>query len=458
MARISRVAMNNDDPYVLETTRIKEPPRTFAGQLRQLGPGFVLSASIVGSGELIATTTLGAKAGFVTLWVILVSCAVKVTIQLEFGRHTIQTGEPAMLAFNRLPGPRFGKASWAIWAWLIVQPAKIIQVGGIVGGVALILNLVFPAITVGVWAWVSATVVALLVSYERYAFIERFSLLLIAAFTLLTLVCVGFVQLTPYAMTWSDLIGGLQLKLPPATVVLALAAFGLTGVGGDEIMHYTYWLIEKGYAASTGPRRDDDSAWRTRARGWIRVMYLDAILSMVVYTVVTAAFYLLGAAVLHSRGTIPEGFSMVETLSSMYTETLGPWARSIFLAGALVVLFSTLFSALAAWTRVFSDAFGRIGLIDFDNPVARRRSIVVLAWFFPLSWCSAFLLYREPVSMVVIGGIITSVILLLVVFAALHFRFARDNPIRPGLCYDIAFMTSVLSIIALAVYGVVKLC
>lgn len=448
--------MNNDDPYVLDTSRIKDPPRTLAGQLRQLGPGFVLSASIVGSGELIATTTLGAKAGFVTLWVILVSCAVKVAIQLEFGRHTIQTGEPAIQAFDRLPGPRLGKAGWAVWIWLIMQLAKMVQVGGIVGTVALILNFVFPTVSVGVWAWTAATVVALLVSYESYFFIERFSLLLIAAFTLLTLASVGFVQLTPYAMTWSDIIGGLELKLPPTAVVLALAAFGLTGVGGDEIMHYTYWLIEKGYAASTGPRRDDD-AWRDRARGWIRVMYLDAILSMVVYTVVTAAFYLLGAAVLHARGTIPEGFSMVETLSSMYTETLGPWARGIFLAGAFVVLFSTLFSALAAWTRVFSDAFGRIGLIDFDNPVARRRSIARLAWFFPLAWCALFLFYRKPVSMVVIGGIITSVILLLVVFAALHFRFARDNPIRPGRCYDIAFMTSVLSILALAVYGVVKL-
>jgi manganese transport protein len=448
--------MNNDDPYVLDTSRIKDPPRTLAGQLRQLGPGFVLSASIVGSGELIATTTLGAKAGFVTLWVILLSCAVKVAIQLEFGRHTIQTGEPAIQAFDRLPGPRLGKAGWAVWIWLIMQLAKMVQVGGIVGTVALILNFVFPTVSVGVWAWTAATVVALLVSYESYFFIERFSLLLIAAFTLLTLASVGFVQLTPYAMTWSDIIGGLELKLPPTAVVLALAAFGLTGVGGDEIMHYTYWLIEKGYAASTGPRRDDD-AWRDRARGWIRVMYLDAILSMVVYTVVTAAFYLLGAAVLHARGTIPEGFSMVETLSSMYTETLGPWARGIFLAGAFVVLFSTLFSALAAWTRVFSDAFGRIGLIDFDNPVARRRSIARLAWFFPLAWCALFLFYRKPVSMVVIGGIITSVILLLVVFAALHFRFARDNPIRPGRCYDIAFMTSVLSILALAVYGVVKL-
>ena len=80
-------------------------------------------------------------------------------------------------------------------------------------------------------------------------------------------------------------------------------------------MHYNYWLIEKGYARKTGPPRPGDPAWARRARGWIRVMYLDALASMVVYTVVTAAFYVLGAAILHHRGEIPKGFEMVKTLS-----------------------------------------------------------------------------------------------------------------------------------------------
>ena len=46
-----------------------EPPRGFFSSLKYLGPGLILSAAIVGSGELIATTALGAKAGFAVLWV-----------------------------------------------------------------------------------------------------------------------------------------------------------------------------------------------------------------------------------------------------------------------------------------------------------------------------------------------------------------------------------------------------
>ena len=106
--------------YALDPQDVREPPRTFRGKLKELGPGFILSAAIVGSGELIATTTLGAKAGFVAFWVILVSCLVKVTLQMEFGKHAIYSGQTIMTAFNELPGPRWGKANWSIWTWLFI--------------------------------------------------------------------------------------------------------------------------------------------------------------------------------------------------------------------------------------------------------------------------------------------------------------------------------------------------
>ncbi len=45
------------DPYHLDAAGIREPPSGWRRSFTHLGPGLVLSASIVGSGELIATTT-----------------------------------------------------------------------------------------------------------------------------------------------------------------------------------------------------------------------------------------------------------------------------------------------------------------------------------------------------------------------------------------------------------------
>src|SRR6187431_1706035 len=103
------------DKYIITEKTIKEPPVSFSKRLKFLGPGFILSASIVGSGELIATTILGAKAGFIAFWVIIVSCLVKVAIQIEFGKKAILSGQTPMTSFSNLPGPSFKKGNWAVW-------------------------------------------------------------------------------------------------------------------------------------------------------------------------------------------------------------------------------------------------------------------------------------------------------------------------------------------------------
>lgn len=445
------------DPYILHKDNVLDPPPGFLKKLKFLGPSLILSASIVGSGELIATTTLGAKAGFVTFWVILVSCLVKVAVQMEMGKHTILSGETAMQAFNKLPGPRIRGTRWSVWLVLGIMLIKLLQLGGIVGGVAIILNMVFPMLSVASGAFLVAIVVALMTFKGYYKFIERISIVLIALFILFTFMALYFLNFTEYTLMWSDIQTGLTFQLPAAVVVVAIGAFGITGVGADEIIHYNYWCLEKGYASYTGPY-EDTPEWTKRARGWIRVMHLDALVAMFIYTVVTAAFYLLGAAVLHAQDRIPEGYEMIESLSMMYTESIGPEAKPVFLLGSFMVLFSTLFAALAAWTRQYSDMFGQIGWIDFFQMKQRLRSISILAFVMPLLWASLFVFIKLPVLMVISGGIVGSVLLLLVVFATLHFRYRRTLPaFAPSKLYDTILLISVLAIVWVAVYGLYQL-
>ncbi|NOR76120.1 MAG: divalent metal cation transporter [Draconibacterium sp.] len=447
------------DPYKRTHDGIKPAPTSFFGKLKYLGPGFVLSASVVGSGELISTTTLVAKAGFVTFWVIIISCFVKVAIQLEFGKQAIRTGETVMTSLNRLGGPRFGKnkVNWSLWTWLFLWLFKPLQLGGIIGGVAIILNMAFPVVSIYWFAVIVGIVVASMVFKGYYFFIEKVSIVLMLLFTGFTIVAVFMLQNTDFAFVLDDVIEGVRFKLPAATVGFAIAAFGLTGVGGDEIVAYNYWCLEKGYARFTGPY-EDSAEWRQRAKGWIKVMNIDAILSMVIYTLVTAAFYLLGAAVLYQRGEIPAGFEMIETLSKMYTGAYGPWAKSFFLFGSFMVLFSTLFSALAARTRIFSDLFGQVGWIDFFNLKQRKRTIAITAWVFPLLWVIALVWVRLPVVMVTIGGIITFFMLLIIVYAGLHFRYKQKQyGLESSKFYDIALWVSCVVIFMVGLYGAVSL-
>ena len=453
----SAAAAAAKDPYALHASLVQEPPTSFFGALPYIGPGFILSASIVGSGELIATTIVGAKAGFVLMWFIIFSCLVKVAVQLEFGKHAISSGESTMASLNQLPGPRLGSASWSIWTWLFLMIFKMMQVGGIVGGVVIALYEFFPGFAEMpqrvIVSYAVAWSVALLVFRGYYLLIEKASLVMIGAFTLFTLASLVALQRTEFAISMQNMIDGLIPSIPTdqAIIFAAIGAFGITGVGGDEIMAYNYWLIEKGYAAYTGPK-DDSSAWEQRAKGWIRVMYWDALLAMLAYTAMTVMFYLLGAAVLNRQGLVPESGDLIKTLGMMYTQSLGPWARSIFVVGAIVVLYSTLFAALAAWTRLFADAFGRVGMYQFENPKSRSFAIALLAWAIPTIWATLFLFMGKPALMVILGGTSTVVILLIVVFAALWFRYRRlDQRLLPTKAYDGWLWLSSIAIAVVAI-------
>ena len=451
--------MQANDPYALDDSKILEAPTTLSGSLRHLGPGFILSASIVGSGELVATTQLGANAGFVAMWVILVSCLVKVALQLEFGKRAIMTGETTFTSFNTLPGPKFGRAHFSIWTWLLLMVFKFLQVGGIVGLVAVLLHMAIPGIELLVWLWVVVASVAAIVFSGYYRILELLSILMIGLFTLFTLVSLVALQYTDAAIGIKEVLAGLTFSIPPGEgmLLLVIGAFGITGVGGDEIMHYNYWLIEKGYAAHSG-RDDGSDAWERRARGWIRVMYIDAIFAMLVYTVVTVAFFLLGSALLHGKGVFNEGGQIfLVNLSRLYTETLGEWSAPLFYFGAFVVLFSTAFSALGAWTRQFTDAFGQIGILNFANLKERRLWIGGLAWVIPIIWGVVYLSFKNPVWMVFVGGFVTSIILLVVLFAAIVFKSRRrGSVIRTGRSYEAAFWLSAAMILFVGIWSVTQ--
>jgi Mn2+/Fe2+ NRAMP family transporter len=124
------------DPYSYHAADIEEPPATLAGILRRIGPGMLLTASIVGTGELIATTRLGADVGYVMLWAIIVSCVVKTIVQAVWGRYTIATGETGLTAMNHFPGPRAMRVNWVVWAWGLMIALALTISGAVYAGVA----------------------------------------------------------------------------------------------------------------------------------------------------------------------------------------------------------------------------------------------------------------------------------------------------------------------------------
>jgi Mn2+/Fe2+ NRAMP family transporter len=464
------------DPYALSHDAIQQPPPTLGLALRQIGPGLILAGSIVGTGELIATTHLGAKAGFALLWLVIVSCFIKVFVQIELGRYAISSGETTLTTFRRLPGP----GMLLVWWWLIMMLTTQTQLGAMVGGVGQAFHMAMPAVSpwfaecVGglntaagaylaqrpelPWATLIALATAVLLASGSYRLVERGTTLLVVMFTFATVVCVVLLPATEHPFGWGEVASGLSFQVPAVAVMAAFTMFGITGVGASELVAYPYWCIEKGYARSVGPRGHSDD-WALRARGWMRVMRLDAWVSMLVYTVATLAFYVLGAAVLHAETAgvgLPNTVGgMLKVLSRMYVPIMGESAAVWFIVlGAFAVLYSTLFAATAGNSRMLTD-FLRV------NQFVRLASHEDRLWWvrrfcigFPFLGLLLFVGIADPTLMVMIGGFIQAVTLPMIAAAAVYLRYRRtDRRITSGLVWDVLLWLSMLGLFATALYG-----
>jgi len=582
------VSSTADDP-----SQHRTPPSTVLGILRRIGPGMILAGSIVGSGELIATTRTGAEAGFTLLWLIIVGCVIKVFVQIELGRYTIVNGRTTLAALNTVPGPRFAlplgnasaKGNWITWFWLLMFLATIGQLGGIVGGVgqamaismpltdegrtynqvvaetiafktktaqlrhidayvkeargasdkdrAVIANLeqdlallidkphvkqvraeerlkavekelaalssggkpVDPAILETtrqriadldaeaaklkasiaqvtpptksnddkIWATILGVITSVVLVAGRYRFIEIVSIILVATFTVVTLGNLLALQtFGEWAVRGRDIAEGLSFKLPSTgdggaslsggnPLSTALAAFGIIGVGASELMAYPYWCIEKGYAKWTG-RPDGSASWIGRATGWLRVMKWDAWSSMVLYTLATIAFYLLGAAILNRTGLHPSNDELIPTLTNMYEPVFGRHAPILFLTGAIAVLYSTYFSASAANARQAADVIDAFGIKRLDDR-GRRAWVRFFSGLFPLVCVVIYWVFPKPVTLVLVSGVMQALLLPMLGVAALYFRYKQcDAALKPSLAWDLMLWLSFAGFFVVGAY------
>ena len=503
------------DPYSRSEETFREPPQKLGSVLKHLGPGMILLGAIVGSGELIMTTKLGAEAGFFMLWLVFVSCFGKFVVQAELTRHTISSGKTFLQVFCNLPGPRFqrpdwlslewlsivvvlfftglgvytllgerrtalselgiggavvvgalisatviaanrrrGKpglfrvetnnpaptVNWFMCLWLITSLLFFINGGAILGGAGQALQLAFPDLLGASgstkWAVISAMVCGAILISGRYSVLERISLGLVGTFTATTIACTILLQWTGFAVTPEDLVEGLSLTFPSplatGVALTALAMYAGTGIAWGEMCSYTYFCVEKGYARFTGANVPGPE-WSRRARGWIRVMYTDVLLALGIYTVGTVCFYLLGATILNRMEVNPEGPKTLATLSLVYTESLGSWAATLFVVGSFVVLFSTVLSGAAGFSRLIADTFGILGFYDPGDYPARLKMIRILVVVSLGLYSFSYSLFENPPLMLMISSMIAVFMYPIQGLGALYLRYRDvDKRILPG--------------------------
>ena len=412
----------------VEDDQVRSPPRSARGIAKYLGPSFAIVAVTIGSGELIATTLTGAEAGIVVLWFLVLSLIVKVGIQYQFSKYGLIEGKTPHEVFDEVPGQIFGH-SWAWWwmvfFWLVVNN---IQYMGVFFGAGVLLHYLTAQTIPIALALPITLVLAVYPSLKGYDFVEDFATVIVLGLTVITVAAAVLSFNTPYALTTEEMINGLSFNLPTGGATALFAAVGITGIAANELVGYATYVQETGYGLLAGSRTSE--GWKSRMEGWLRVMKVDVIVSVILVVIITVAFLIVGASVIAGLGEYPSGPELGVFLANAYGELFGPIGYWILLVGGFFALYSTVFGQTQVVAVVWPD-----WLLDtqvgekLEERIGEDGISTVVTIALPIVWYLGGYIQGAITPLIVLGGILFTITYIPeIITAAWTLRNEQDQP------------------------------
>jgi Mn2+/Fe2+ NRAMP family transporter len=320
----------------LETT--KKAPASLRAKLRFMGPGVVLAALAIGSGELVLTPRSGAQYGFVLLWVPILAIVYKAAFSEGLARLTIASGDDVFRAFDWLPGPRH----WAQYFIILVFSLDMIGYGGIALAVGSALVGLFPGLDIRLAALCATALVPVLLYTGSYPFFEK----VVVAMCAVLLAGVVY-TLFQVPLPAGQIARGLVPRIPHGSIATIMGLMGWIGAGTTTLL-YSSWINEK-----IGKAHSEQDF-----RRWLSTMRIDCVVSYALMLAVSFSFLAMGVATLHAQSIVPEKRQIMSTLSRMLDSA--PRGRETFLIAGFFALFSTVVSCMDGKSRAIASILAGI--------------------------------------------------------------------------------------------------
>ncbi|WP_343233500.1 Nramp family divalent metal transporter [Streptomonospora sp. PA3] len=349
---------------------------------RLIGPGIVVAATGVGSGDLVASLVAGERFGYALLWAVVLGCIVKIALAEATGRWHLASGRTI---FD-------GWRSMGLWTFVFFGPYVVLW-GFVYGATAmsasaLPLQALFPAVPLWVFAVLAGISGLGFVWFNRYPALER------AMTVLIGVLFVTVVGLAIYLLPdLGEMATGLVPTAPPDSLFYTLGLIG--GVGGTITMAcYGFWVNAKG--------------WRDSR--WIRMMRLDNRVAYITTGVFVVAMLIVGAELLHTAQiALAEGDEGLLMLGEVLRDRFGTFVSVVFLIGFFAAAYSSLLGVWHGVSLMFADFVGNIrGLTE--RPVEEREA----SWEFRgyLLWLTfppmLLLLLGKPITLIIAYGVLGS--------------------------------------------------
>jgi Mn2+/Fe2+ NRAMP family transporter len=354
--------------------------------LELAGPGLVVAAAGIGSGDVVAASVAGANYGVVLLWALLIGAFFKFVLTEGIARWQLATGLTALEGWAAYL-PKWVTIYFALFllVWTAAVTAALTNATGL--GMA---NLTGGAIPQAWGAVLHSLVGAALVFLGGYKKFEILVKTLVGVMAFAILACA--------ALTFSDPVGVVRGSLVPTVPagggMYVLSLIG--GIGGSiTMLSYNYWMREEGISGERYLRY---------VRGDIGIAYVfTAMFGMAIVLIANQAFFQPGVAITDSQA-VP---LMAQTLGDILGP-LGAWAYSI---GFWAAVFASLLGVWQSVPYLYADFYGIVKKLP---PEERRKVVEVTSkpYRLALLWVSLvpipFAFTGRPIAVIVTYTIVGS--------------------------------------------------
>jgi Mn2+/Fe2+ NRAMP family transporter len=350
------------------------------------GPGLVVAATGIGSGDVVSATVGGARYGVVLLWAIAAGAFFKFVLQEGIARWQLATGKTAVEGWAEyLP-------AWVKWyfgvyliIWTVSVSASLTNATGL--GMA---NLTGGALSQSWGAVAHSLLGGILIYFGGYNSFERLMKILVGVMGFSILICAIFMLGEPLPA----LKGLLMPTIPAGSGTYVLSLIG--GVGGSiTMLSYNYWMREENMRGS---------GFLSFVRGDIAIAYLfTAIFGGSIMLIANDAFFVQGQALTNAQA-VPK---MAEALGNV----LGTFGRIAFSVGFWAAVFASLLGVWQSVPYLYADLFG---IVTKMSPAQRQEAVKVtstpyrLALLFITLVPLPFAFTGQPIQVVITYTIVSS--------------------------------------------------
>lgn len=313
--------------------------------LKLAGPGLVVAATGIGSGDVVAASVGGARYGVILLWAIAVGAFFKYVLNEGIARWQLATGKTALEGWaEHLPA--WVKVYFGVYLvlWTVFVTAALTNATGL--GLNNLTQGRIPQSWGGVFHGLFGFVFVLLGGYGGF---EKLMKTLVGVMGFSILVCAALTFHDPPAV----LMGTFVPTIPQGAGLYVLSIIG--GIGGSVTMlSYNYWMREE---KMSGPEQ------LGYVRGDIAIAYLfTALFGMAIMMTANQAFYVPGVPISNAQA-VPK---MAEMLGSI----LGTFGRVAYSVGFWAAVFASLLGVWQSVPYMYADFYS---IIKKMTPAERTR-------------------------------------------------------------------------------------